>query len=305
MSHKWRNFADWAKKRDVALRIADQLGRGRGRVRFLDRLVRPTASQYVPKLEGWADRGLSAVWLGHATVLLRIGGKTILTDPVLSTRVGLGFGIITGGPARMTRPPLSFKKLPPIDLILLSHAHFDHLDRPTLGRLNKRIPVVTAMQTSDLIRDLGYRTIHEIGWSETIDLLGLKITGRQVAHWGARTFLDKHRGYNAYLMESAKHRVLYGGDTAYYEGFRDIGPVDLAILGIGAYNPYLAAHATPEQAWAMAQHMPAEYVLPIHHSTFKLSYEPIDEPLQRMIAAAGPQADRLVCKHIGQEWKMK
>jgi len=299
----WRNVADWAKKRDMALRIADQLGRGRGRLRFFDRLTTPAAAQFVPKLEGWEQRKLSAVWIGHATVLLRIGGKTILTDPVMSTRIGLGLGLATGGPARLVKPAIALKKLPPIDLLLLSHAHFDHLDRPTLNRLNKRIPVVTALHTSDLIRDLGYRKIHEIGWGHSVRLLGLTITGRQVAHWGARTFLDKHRGFNAYLIESADHRVLYGGDTAYYEGFRDIGPVDLAILGIGAYNPYLAAHATPEQAWEMSQHMPAKHVLPIHHSTFKLSYEPIDEPLQRMITAAGPHADRLVCKYIGQEWK--
>jgi len=300
----WRNFADWAKKRDVALRVADQLGRGRGRLRFLDRLARPVAAEYVPKLEGWADRELSAVWIGHATVLLRIGGKTILTDPVLSTRIGLGLGLATAGPARLVKPALSLKRLPPIDLILLSHAHFDHLDRPTLSRLNKKIPVVTAMHTTDLIRDLGYRQIHEIGWGQSTSVQGLTITGRQVAHWGARTFLDKHRGFNAYLIEAQSRRVLYGGDTAYYEGFRDIGPVDLAILGIGAYNPYLAAHATPEQAWAMAQQVNAAHVLPIHHSTFKLSYEPIGEPMERMIAAAGVNAHRLVCKHIGQEWKL-
>jgi len=300
----WRNYADWAKKRDVALRVADRLGRGRGRLRFLDRLVTPVASQFVPNLDDWESRDLSAVWIGHATVLLRIGGKTIITDPVLSTRVGLGLGLATAGPARLVRPAISLKKLPPIDLLLLSHAHFDHLDRPTLSRLSKRIPVVTAMHTTDLIRDLGYRKIYELGWNQSVDVEGLKITGRQVAHWGARTFLDRHRGFNAYLIESAKHRVLYGGDTAFFEGFRDIGPVDLAIFGIGAYNPYLAAHATPEQAWEMAQHVHAAHVLPMHHSTFKLSYEPIEEPLQRMIAAAGAHANRLVCKHIGQEWKL-
>lgn len=300
----WRNFADWAKRKDVALRVADHLGRGRGRLRFLDQLVRPKPAPFKPALKDWEKRELSAVWIGHATILLRVGGKTIITDPVLSRRIGLGLGLATAGPARMILPALSLKHLPPIDLILLSHAHFDHLDRPTLSRLNKRTPVVTAMHTADLVRDLGYRHVHEIGWDQSVKVQGLTFTGHQVMHWGARTFHDKHRGYNAYLIEGPNRRVLYGGDSAYCKGFSDVAPVDLAILGIGAYNPYLAAHATPEQAWEMAQHAKAAHLLPMHHSTFKLSYEPIDEPLQRLLAAAGDQAGRIVCRHIGQEWTL-
>ncbi len=298
----WRNFADWAKRKDVALRVADRLGRGRGRLRFLDQLVRPKPAPFKPMLDGWERRDLSAVWIGHATVLLRVGGMTIITDPVLSRRIGLGLGLATAGPARMVLPAISLKRLPPIDLILLSHAHFDHLDRPTLVRLNKRTPVVTAMHNADLVRDLGYRNTHEIGWGQSVTIHGVTITGHEVAHWGARTFRDAHRGYNAYLIESSSRRILYGGDTAYYDGFSDVSPVDLAILGIGAYNPYLAAHATPEQAWSMAKQMDARCLLPIHHSTFKLSYEPIDEPMQRLIATAGDERDRIVCEQIGQEW---
>ena len=131
----------------------------------------------------------------------------------------------------------------------------------------------------------------------------MKITAKPVAHWGARTFFDQHRGFNAYLIESAQHRVLYGGDTAYHDGFREIGMVDLAILGIGAYDPYVVAHATPEQAWEMAQHVQAKHVLPIHHSTFRLSHEPVDEPLRRLLTAAGSDAHRVVGMHIGEEWK--
>ena len=298
----WRRYTDWAKERPMTLHLADMLGRGRGRMRMFDSLYPPRKSPLKPNLRDWNKHTLAAVWIGHATILLRVDGKTIITDPVLSRRIGLGLGLATAGPARLTLPALSLKRLPPIDLILLSHAHFDHLDRPTLGRLNKRTPIVTAMHTSDLVRDLGYRNIHEIGWGETTKVQGLTITGHQVMHWGARTFRDKHRGYNAYLIEAPAHRVLYGGDSAYYEGFADVAPVDLAILGIGAYNPYLAAHATPEQAWAMAQQAQAKHLLPMHHSTFKLSYEPLDEPLQRLLAIAGDQADRVVCRHVGQEW---
>ncbi len=304
MAKRWKAIADWAKRKELALRVADKLGRGRGRLRFLDRLYSPSTPEHRPTLEGWADRDLSAVWIGHATVLLRVGGKTILTDPVMSLRVGIGLGLATAGPLRLVRPALSIRELPPIDLILLSHAHFDHLDRPTLSRLPRRTPVITAKHTTDLVGDLKFASVRELAWGESADVGGLKITATPVKHWGARTFLDAHRGYNAYVIESANHRVLYGGDTAYHDGFRDVGAVDLAILGIGAYDPYVAAHATPEQAWAMAQHVQARHLMPIHHSTFKLSYEPVDEPLKRLIAAAGAESHRLVGTHIGQEWKL-
>ena len=298
----WRGFANWAKHRPITLRTADFLGRGRGRLRVLDQLNPPAQCVNVPDLSDWENHDLAACWIGHATVLLRIDGMTILTDPVLSNRIGVGLGLITGGPRRLVAPALTVRQLPKLDLILISHAHFDHLDRPTLTRLNKNVPVITAHKTHDLIRDLGFRTVTELQWGEQVELGSLKIAAREVNHWGARTFFDLHRGFNAYLIESAKHKVLYGGDTAYHEGFRDIGGVDLAILGIGAYDPYIAAHATPEQAWEMANHARAQRILAMHHSTFKLSFEPIAEPLERIMSVAGRYLDRLVATQMGVPW---
>jgi L-ascorbate metabolism protein UlaG (beta-lactamase superfamily) len=231
-------------------------------------------------------------------------GKTILTDPVLSRRVGIGLGLVTAGPQRLVSPALTVRQLPPIDLILISHAHFDHLDRPTLVRLPKNIPVVTASHTSDLIGDLGFRNVTELKWGESKEIIGVQFTARAVKHWGARTFYDQHRGFNAYLLESQNHRVLYGGDTAYHEMFTDLDPVDLAILGIGAYDPYIAAHATPEQALKMADHAKAKHILPMHHSTFRLSHEPLHEPMERMLAAAGDDANRIVIREVGQMWHL-
>jgi len=299
----WKRYANWAKHRPLTLRLADRLGRSRGRLRLLDGLNPPKGARFKPDLSGWEDYELAAAWIGHATVLLRINGTTILTDPVLSNRVGVGLGLFTGGPRRLVAPALTARELPKIDLILISHAHFDHLDRPTLARLPKRTPVVTAHHTKDLVLDLGFRRVDELRWGETLELPnGLRLTAREVDHWGARTFFDKHRGFNAYLIESGKRRVLYGGDTAYYEGFKDIGRVDLAIFGIGAYDPYVAAHATPEQAWQMANHVRAERVLPMHHSTFRLSYEPVAEPMERMLTAAGGDAGRVCVREIGGMW---
>ena len=286
----------------MTLRLADFLGRGRGRMRWLDHLNPPAAAPHQPNLTGWEDRELAAVWIGHATVLMRVGGLTILTDPVLANRIGVGLGLITGGPQRFVAPALSHRQLPPIDLILISHAHFDHLDRPTLARLPKSIPVIAAARNIDLIRDLGFRRLTEMRWGESLTISGVKITAHEARHWGARTFFDAHRGFNAYMIEAGRRRVLFGGDTAYGDHYRSIGKVDLAIFGIGAYDPYIQAHATPEQAWAMADHVRADALLPVHHSTFRLSHEPMHEPLERMLTAAGRSIDRIAACQIGQRW---
>lgn len=271
-------------------------------MRIFDRVFRPAPPPLRPDLSRWHQQELAAVWIGHATVLLRIGQMTILTDPVFSNRVGLGLGLITGGPHRLHEPAISIAQLPPIDLILVSHAHFDHLDRPTLRKLPRCTPVVTAHHTADLIHDLGFQNVTELRWGEALNVASICVRSQQVNHWGARTFYDLHRGFTAFVIESGPRRVLYGGDTAFGEHFREIGRVDLAILGIGAYDPYIRAHANPEQVWQMAGHVRAEHILPMHHSTFKLSHEPMHEPLERLIEAAGAGADRIIARQIGAQW---
>jgi L-ascorbate metabolism protein UlaG (beta-lactamase superfamily) len=200
---------------------------------------------------------------------------------------------------------LTIHELPKIDLLLISHAHFDHLDRPTLTRLSKRTPVITAWRTGDLIHDLGFRDVTELKWNESTTRGDLRITARQVRHWGARTFFDQHRGYNAYLLESQNRRVLYAGDSALQEHFKDLGDIDLGIVGIGGYNPYVASHATPEQAWSMLRDMKARHVLPMHHSTFRLSLEPREEPMERFKSAAGEDASRIVIDRVGGQWESR
>lgn len=303
----WKRVADWAKRRPAALHLADYLGRGRGRFRWLDHLFHASPALHRPDLTNWNQRTLAAVWIGHATVLLRVGSKTILTDPVMANRIGLGLGLFTGGPQRLVAPSLSIRQLPPIDVILISHAHFDHLDRPTLSRLDRRIPIITAEHTRDLIADLGFRQITELPWGQSHQLDDLTITAWEVRHWGARTFHDDHRHACSFLLQSGGaggHRVLFGGDTAYGTHFSGIGPCRLAILGIGSYNPHIAGHATPEQAWQMAQHVRSDFLLPMHHSTFCLSHEPMGEPLSRLRDTAGRDLDRLVATEIGQSWSL-
>lgn len=269
----------------------------------LDRLAPPPSAPLTPDLSRWALSDVAAIWIGHATVLLRIGGVTVLTDPVFSNRIGLGLGLMTAGPRRRFAPAVALHDLPPIDLVLLSHAHFDHLDRPTLARLQRQTPIVTSTHTRDLLHDLGYRRVTELRWKEQTTVGPLTITAEPVAHWGARTFQDDHRGYNAYQIESSSgplRRVFFGGDSAMHDFWHDIAPVDLAIVGIGGYRPHIAGHASPEQAWDMALRLKPSAVLPMHHSTFKLSHEPWAEPMERLLAVAD---ERVVVRQVGGQWQ--
>lgn len=244
---------------------------------------------------------LNATWVGHSTVLLDVGGFTVLTDPVFGKRCGVRIGPMTIGLPRLAPPALRLQDLPLIDLILLSHAHMDHFDIASLRALeNARTTVITARATSDLLRSHRYRAVHELGWGERLRAGPLSITGLRVRHWGARMRSDTFRGFNGYLIETASRRILFGGDTAHTDDFRSIRssrPVDLAIMPIGAYNPWIHAHCTPEQALGMGNDAGAERFLPVHHQTFRLSREPLREPIERFLDAAGE--DRVLTQRIG------
>jgi L-ascorbate metabolism protein UlaG (beta-lactamase superfamily) len=264
---------------------------GKGEQRALD----PAARELLHASE------LGAVWLGHATVLLRLGERWVLTDPVFSHSIGLRVGPFTLGMSRHT-PGVDPRTLPKADLVLLSHAHFDHLDRPSLRAIvDKATRVVTARGTSKLV-PRGFGLVREIDWGEEFDVDGLSIGAVRPKHWGARTLWDKHRGYNSYLVRASTSRVLFAGDTAHCDAYENVGPVDLSIFGIGAYDPWIHAHASPEQVWAMHSAARGEFLLPVHHSTFELSDEPMDEPMSRLIAAAGEDEHRVVGRGLGEAW---
>ncbi|MGA8595462.1 MAG: MBL fold metallo-hydrolase, partial [Bryobacteraceae bacterium] len=254
------------------------------------RLIIP--APHVPSPASWPDRGLHAAWLGHSTVLLKVDGFTILTDPVFSDKVGIEIGPVTVGLKRIVAPALYRHQFPRPDLILLSHAHMDHFDRPSLRSLESlKTTVVTASKTSDLLRIRRYAALHELGWGDEIHLGPLKIRAFEVNHWGARMRTDTYRGYNGYIIATPKHRIVFGGDTAFTRSFRSAKgarSTDLAIMPIGAYEPWIRYHCNPEQAWEMAQDCGAEYVLPVHHQTFMLGREAYREPIERLVRAAGP-----------------
>jgi L-ascorbate metabolism protein UlaG (beta-lactamase superfamily) len=261
---------------------------------------------YTPNFDGWTDEGIHAAWIGHSTVLLRVDGFTILTDPVFSTRIGIGIGPFVLGMKRLTQPAASVSRIPTPDLILLSHAHMDHFDRPSLRKLeNPRTTVVTAPGTSDLLRARRYQNVHELKWEESFQAGPARVRAFEVKHWGARMRTDVHRGYNGYLIETGRYRIVFGGDTAYTHAFRKIRssrPVHLAIMPIGAYDPWIGAHCTPEQALAMANDVDAQYVLPVHHQSFQLSNEPFREPIERLLEASRADQNRIALRDLGGEF---
>jgi L-ascorbate metabolism protein UlaG (beta-lactamase superfamily) len=256
-----------------------------------------------PHPASWPDDRLTAAWLGHATVLLNLFGSRILTDPALEARVGIGRGLAKLGPRRLIAPALRPRELPPLDLLLLSHAHMDHTDLGTLRSLPRELPVLVQRGNRDLVRR--FRNVTELAWGESVEVAGVHVESVEVRHWGARMVTDNHRGYGGFLLRKAGRTVVFAGDTAYTDAFdrlRARGPIDLAILPIGAYDPWIYNHASPEQAWRMFRGLGAEYLLPIHHSTFRLSREPLDEPVRRLLAVAGNERWRVTLTEVGQTW---
>jgi L-ascorbate metabolism protein UlaG (beta-lactamase superfamily) len=258
----------------------------------------------------WNDGEVTAAWIGHATVLINFFGINILTDPVLFARIGIRLPGFTIGPKRLTAPALEFHELPKIDVVLLSHAHFDHFDLRTLHCFDETTCVVTAPNTADLLRWTRLRDVTELRWGEEKSLNtsagAVTISAFQVKHWGARKQRDAYRGYNGYVMESrsrGRRRILFGGDTAMTNTFAELsqhGPVDLAIMSIGAYNPWIQSHCTPEQAIEMANAADARFVMPVHHQTFRLSFEPFREPIERFQAALSNTPERIALREIGE-----
>ena len=265
-----------------------------------------------PEPSKWSDAQVTLAWLGHSTVLINFFGITILTDPVLFPRVGIRLPGITIGPKRLTAPALHFPDLPHIDVILLSHAHFDHFDLRTLRCFDDTTRVITARATTDLLKRTRFSNITELSWGESKNLSaaagGITVAAFAVKHWGARTQHDVHRGYNGYLIERKGRRIIFAGDTAMTESFaalRRHGTIDVAIMPISAYNPWIRSHSTPEQAVQMANAAGARFVVPVHHQTFRLSLEPCREPIERFVAALTKTPERIALREIGETFVLR
>lgn len=276
--------------------------------RLEERRATVAPAPHRPRPAEWSDERLTVAWLGHATVLINFYGTWLLTDPALGRRVGVRLAPgVTLGPRRLVEPALGARELPPLDAVLVSHAHMDHCDLATLRRLPRATHAVVQRGNLDLVRRFG--AAHELAWGESVEVGGARVESLEVNHWGARKLTDSHRGYGGFLIERGGRAVVFGGDTAYTRVFgrlRERRGLDiaLAILPIGAYDPYINAHANPEQSWAMAREMGARHILPMHHSTFKLSREPAGEPVARLLAAAGTERRRVALTEVGETWEL-
>ncbi len=263
-----------------------------------------TGQTHKPRLVSNGQLGLT--FIGHASFFAQIGGCNIVIDPNFARWL---FVL-----KRLRRPGIDVRDLPDIDVVLITHAHFDHLHRPSLRaivqhtlRQRGRAPlIVVPHHVFDLVSDIGFQDVVELDWWNNYRHGNLTVTHVPSRHWGARILRDAHRGYGGYVLRDARHSLYHAGDTAYFSGFREIGNrlgPELALLPIGAYNPpsFRNVHTSPDDATRAFLDLNSRWMVPMHYGTFRLSHEPMDEPLQlldRAAKAAGIQ-DRVVVMEEG------
>jgi L-ascorbate metabolism protein UlaG (beta-lactamase superfamily) len=234
---------------------------------------------------------LGVTFIGHSSFFVQIGGKNVVIDPNFARWL---FVL-----KRLRYPGMRVSDLPPIDAVLVTHAHFDHLHRPSLRAIaratrrksGRRPLIIVPKHLRDLVFDLGFDGVIELNWWESTRLGDLNITHTPSNHWGARIIRDIHRGFGGYVLRSSSQSLYHAGDTAYFDGFGEIGRrlhPQIALLPIGAYDPpsFRAVHTSPEDAIQAFVDLKAKTMIPMHYGTFKLSHEPMDEPVTRLKADA-------------------
>jgi L-ascorbate metabolism protein UlaG (beta-lactamase superfamily) len=240
----------------------------------------PHAAPLFPKL---AAGQIGITWIGHAAFLVQMGGLNILIDP--------NWSLWLKGIKRLRTPGVQLHELPMIDLVLVTHAHFDHLDRRTLRAIAANQPIVVPFGVGNLVHDLGFERVQELDYWGAFRNDGLEITLTPCHHWGARVLHDQHRGFGGFVISHGGRSVYHCGDTAYFDGFKEIGrrcAVEIALLPIGAYDAPSgrAVHMNPEEAVTAFLELNAKTLIPMHYGTFRLSYEPLDEPPVRLLTRA-------------------
>ncbi len=240
-----------------------------------------------------AHGGDAVTWLGHASFLIRLGGRTILTDPFLTERAS---PLPWFGPRRCAGPGLPPRLLPPIDILLLSHNHYDHLDLRTLDQLQEpaRIHAAMPLRVARYLDTSRYAQTVELDWMQRVEIAGVRITCLPAIHFSKRGLFDRNASlWCGFLLESDSATILFTGDTAYGPVFTEIAPQlprpDLALVPIGAYDPrnlMQASHCTPEEGVSIGRELGARRLCGMHWGTIQLTDEPPFEPPGRFREAA-------------------
>ena len=235
------------------------------------------------------DSAAVITFIGHSTVLIQTLAGNILTDPMYSQRAG---PLNRFGPRRIRQPAVRFKDLPPISLVVVSHNHYDHCDLETLGRLARQFdPIVaTPIGNGRLVQSAGIRRVEELDWWQSVDVAGASVTLTPAHHFSARGLFDRNQAlWGGFMFALSAVRILFAGDTAYGTFFHDIrcrlGPIDLALLPIGAYEPrwfMQSVHMNPDEAVQAHVDLAASQSIGIHFGTFQLTTEGIDAPLRAL-----------------------
>jgi L-ascorbate metabolism protein UlaG (beta-lactamase superfamily) len=256
--------------------------------------VKRSGVQHRPVFPTLRKGQIGLTWIGHASFLIQTPKHNILVDPNWANWL-----IVI---RRLKRAGISIHDLPNIDLVLITHAHFDHLNRRSLAAVAARQPIVVPAGVSNLVHDLGFERVHEMNWWDEWQHEGLKIIFTPAKHWGARVLHDSHRGYGGYVVEFEGRQIYHCGDSAYFAGFREIGrrlAPEIALLPIGAYDPPSGRdhHMGPEQAVQAFKELRSKLLIPMHFGTYRLSYEPMHEPAERL-KLAGAKSDVLPNIHF-------
>ena len=238
-------------------------------------ITKRTGQHRPPEFPKLAFGDVALTWIGHASFLIQFNDLNVLVDPNFANWLFLL--------KRIKRAGLRISDLPPIDLVLLTHAHFDHFHRPTLRRLPSPQVGVMPRGVGDLARDLGFGRVVELETWESFSRGDWRVTLTPSKHWGARTLRDEHRGYGGFLLEHQGRRVYHAGDSAYFNGFKEIGErctPEIALLPIGAYYPdsFRHVHMGPDDAVRVFRELRASWLIPMHFGSFRLSFEEIDAP---------------------------
>ncbi|MGH8528781.1 MAG: MBL fold metallo-hydrolase [Nevskiales bacterium] len=254
-------------------------------------------------------------WIGHDTFLIQLAGKNILTDPHFSARA---FPVQFAGPKRWAPPGLALKQLPAIDLVFISHNHYDHLDEKSVKWIAKRNPQARFFVPLGLqrwFRRRGIKEVIELDWGQQAEHQGVIGHAVPVQHFSGRSATDRNKTlWCGWLIELAGQRIFFAGDSGYSKDFKDIGArfpgIDLALIPIGAYEPrwfMQAMHVNPEEAVKIHQDVKTRYSVAMHWGSFRLTLEPMDEPPRRLAAAlqaAAIPGDRFWVMQHGETRKL-